>query len=196
MSEMNGPGVAFECPEQNGLHIWEDYTIVEIVNPDTLEPVPDGEVGELVLTTIHREAMPLIRYRTRDLTCVVPGECGCGRTHKRLARFKGRSDDMLILKGVNIFPIQIEKILMQFNELGSNYLITVESVDNNDEMLIEVELSDLFTDDYSVLQRLTKDITHQLKDELLITPRLKLVSKGSLPVQEGKAIRVKDLRKF
>ncbi|GHT54422.1 phenylacetate-coenzyme A ligase [Bacteroidia bacterium] len=196
MSEMNGPGVAFECTEQNGLHIWEDYTIVEIVNPETLEPVPDGEVGELVLTTINREAMPLIRYRTRDLTCVIPGECGCGRTHKRLARFKGRSDDMLILKGVNIFPIQIEKILMQFNELGSNYLITVESVDNNDEMLIEVELSDLFTDDYSVLQRLTKDITHQLKDELLITPRLKLVSKGSLPVQEGKAIRVKDLRKF
>ncbi|GHT39210.1 phenylacetate-coenzyme A ligase [Bacteroidia bacterium] len=196
MSEMNGPGVAFECQEQNGLHIWEDYTIVEIVNPDTLEPVPAGEMGELVLTTINREAMPLIRYRTRDLTCILPGECGCGRTHKRLARFKGRSDDMLILKGVNIFPIQIEKILMQFNELGSNYLITVESVDNNDEMLIEVELSDLFTDDYSVLQRLTKDIVHQLKDELLITPRLKLVGKGSLPVQEGKAIRVKDLRKF
>ncbi|GHT08418.1 phenylacetate-coenzyme A ligase [Bacteroidia bacterium] len=196
MSEMNGPGVAFECPEQNGLHIWEDYTIVEIVNPETLEPVPDGEAGELVLTTINREAMPLIRYRTRDLTCVLPGECGCGRTHKRLARFKGRSDDMLILKGVNIFPIQIEKILMQFNELGSNYLITVESVDNNDEMLIEVELSDLFTDDYSVLQRLTRDITHRLKDELLITPRLKLAGKGSLPVQEGKAVRVKDLRKF
>ncbi|GHU65492.1 phenylacetate-coenzyme A ligase [Bacteroidia bacterium] len=196
MSEMNGPGVAFECPEQNGLHIWEDYTIVEIVNPETLEPVPDGEAGELVLTTINREAMPLIRYRTRDLTCVLTGECGCGRTHKRLARFKGRSDDMLILKGVNIFPIQIEKILMQFNELGSNYLITVESVDNNDEMLIEVELSDLFTDDYSVLQRLTRDITHRLKDELLITPRLKLAGKGSLPVQEGKAVRVKDLRKF
>jgi phenylacetate-CoA ligase len=113
-----------------------------------------------------------------------------------LARFKGRSDDMLILKGVNIFPIQFEKILMQFNELGSNYLITVESIDNNDEMLIEVELSDLFTDDYSVLQRLTRDITHRLKDELLITPRLKLVGKGSLPVQEGKAVRVKDLRKF
>ena len=196
MSEMNGPGVAFECKEQNGLHIWEDYTIVEIINPDTLEPVPDGEVGELVLTTINREAMPLIRYRTRDLTCILPGECACGRTHKRLSRFKGRSDDMLILKGVNIFPIQIETILMQFKELGSNYLITVENIDGNDEMLIEVELSDLFTDDYSVLQRLTKNITHQLKDELLITPRLKLVSKGSLPVQEGKAVRVKDIRKL
>ena len=120
----------------------------------------------------------------------------CGRTHKRLARFKGRSDDMIILKGVNLFPIQIEKILMQFKELGSNYLITIETVGNNDEMLIEVELSDLFTDDYSVLQRLTKEITRQLKDELLLTPHLKLVAKGSLPVQDGKAVRVKDLRKL
>ncbi|MDR1372710.1 MAG: phenylacetate--CoA ligase [Dysgonamonadaceae bacterium] len=196
MSEMNGPGVAFECSEQNGLHIWEDYTIVEIIDPDTLQPVPDGEVGELVLTTINREAMPLIRFRTHDLTSIIPGNCPCGRTHKRLTRFKGRSDDMLILKGVNIFPIQIEKILMQFGELGNNYLITVETIENNDEMLIEVELRDLFTDDYAVLQNLTRAIVRQLKDELLITPRLKLVSKGSLPVQEGKAVRVKDLRKF
>ena len=189
---------AYNCfgTEQNGLHIWEDYTIVEIVDPQTLQPVPEGEVGELVLTTINREAMPLLRYRTRDLTCIIPGECPCGRTHKRLARFKGRSDDMIILKGVNLFPIQIEKILMQFKELGSNYLITLETVNNSDEMLIEVELSDLFTDDYSVLQRLAKDITRQLKDELLLTPRLKLVAKGSLPVQDGKAVRVKDLRKF
>ena len=196
MSEMNGPGVAFECPEQNGLHIWEDYVIVEIINPDTLQPVPDGEVGELVLTTINREAMPLLRYRTRDLTRIIPGDCPCGRTHKRIARFQGRSDDMIILKGVNLFPIQIETILMQFNELGSNYLITLETVGNSDEMLIEVELSDLFTDDYGVLQSLTKEITRQLKDELLLTPKLKLVAKGSLPVQEGKAVRVKDLRKL
>lgn len=196
MSEMNGPGVAFECPAQNGLHIWEDNVIVEIVDPVTLKPVPDGEVGEMVLTTLNREAMPLLRYRTRDLTAILPGECPCGRTHKRLARFKGRSDDMIILKGVNIFPIQIEKILMKFKELGSNYLITIETVGNNDEMLIEVELSDLFTDDYTALQRLSKEITRQLKDELLLTPRLRLVGKGSLPVQEGKAIRVKDLRKL
>lgn len=196
MSEMNGPGVAFECPEQNGLHIWEDYVIVEIIDPVTLEPVPEGEVGELVLTTINREAMPLLRYRTRDLTCLLPGECPCGRTHKRLARFKGRSDDMIILKGVNLFPIQVEKILMNFKELGSNYLITLETVGNNDEMLVEVELSDLFTDDYSALQRLTKEITRQLKDELLLTPRVKLVAKGSLPTSEGKAVRVKDLRKI
>ena len=196
MSEMNGPGVAFECPEQNGLHIWEDYVIPEIVDPVTLEPVPDGQVGELVLTTINREAMPLIRYRTRDLTCFMPGDCPCGRTHRRVARFRGRSDDMIILKGVNFFPMQIEKILMHFKELGNNYLITLETVNSNDEILIEVELNDLFTDDYAVLQRLSRDITRELKDELLFTPRLKLVAKGSLPKQEGKAVRVKDLRKL
>ena len=194
MSEMCGPGVAFECPEQNGLHIWEDYYIVEIVDPQTLEPVPDGEVGELVLTTINREAMPLLRYRTRDLTRILPGECPCSRHHKRLDRMKGRSDDMMILKGVNIFPIQIENILTQFRELGTDYLITLTNLEANDEMTVEVELNE-FTDDYGFLQRLTKEITRQLKDEILITPRVKLVPKGSLPKQEGKAVRVKDLRK-
>jgi phenylacetate-CoA ligase len=152
-------------------------------------------VGELVLTTLNREAMPLLRYRTRDLTRILPGECRCGRTHKRLARFQGRSDDMIIMKGVNLFPVQIETILMQFKELGSNYLITLDTVGNSDEMLIEVELSDLFTDDYSELQGLAKAITRQLRDELLLTPRLRLAARGSLPVQEGKAVRVKDLRK-
>jgi phenylacetate-CoA ligase len=194
MSEMCGPGNAFECKEQNGLHIWEDYVIVEIINPETLEPVADNEVGELVLTTLCREAMPLIRFRTRDLTHILPGECRCGRTHKRIARFQGRSDDMIILKGVNIFPMQVETILMQFKELGNNYLITMQTIDNNDEMLIEVELGDFSTDDYRLLQDLTKTITRHLKDELLITPRVKLVSKGSLPVSEGKAVRVKELR--
>ena len=195
MSEMCGPGVAFECQEQNGLHIWEDYYIVEIINPDTLEPVPEGEVGELVLTTINREAMPLLRYRTRDLTGILPGECPCGRHHKRLDRMKGRSDDMIILKGVNIFPIQIETILLQFKELGSDYLITLETAESNDEMTVEVELSQLFTDDYGRLQALTREITRQLKDEILVTPRVKLVPKGALPKSEGKAVRVKDLRK-
>ena len=194
MSEMCGPGVAFECKEQNGLHIWEDYVIMEIINPETLEPGCDNEVGELVLTTLCREAMPLIRFRTRDLTCILPGECKCGRTHRRISRIKGRSDDMIILKGVNIFPMQIEEVLMQFKELGNNYLITLETIDNNDEMLIEVELGDFSTDDYSRLQNLAKTITRHLRDELLITPRLKLAGKGSLPVQEGKAIRVKELR--
>ena len=195
MSEMCGPGVAFECQEQNGLHIWEDYYIVEIIDPETLEPVPEGEVGELVLTTINREAMPLLRYRTRDLTRILPGECPCGRHHVRLDRMKGRSDDMIILKGVNIFPIQIETILMQFKELTSNYLITLETRDTNDEMIVEVELDKLFTDDYTRLQVLTREITRLLKDEILVTPLVKLVPKGTLPQSDGKAVRVKDLRK-
>lgn len=195
MSEMMGPGVAFECKEQNGMHIWEDYFIVEIVDPETLEPVPEGEVGELVLTTINREAMPLLRYRTRDLTRIIPGECPCGRHHIRLDRMKGRSDDMIILKGVNIFPIQIETILMQFKELASDYLITLETLEDNDAMTVEVELSDMFIDDYTALQKLEKEITRQLRDEILITPRVRLVPKGSLPKSEGKAVRVKDLRK-
>lgn len=195
MSEMCGPGVAFECTEQNGLHIWEDYYIVEIVDPETLEPVPVGEVGELVLTTINREAMPLLRYRTRDLTRILPGECPCGRHHARLDRMKGRSDDMIILKGVNIFPIQIETILLQFKELSTDYLITLETVDTNDEMTIEVEINEMFTDDYARLQSLTREITRQLKDEILVTPRVKLMPKGALPKSEGKAVRVKDLRK-
>ncbi len=194
MSEMSGPGVAFECTYQNGLHLWEDSYIIEIIDPDTLQPVPDGEIGELVLTTLDRDLMPLIRYRTRDLTRIIPGDCPCGRTHRRLDRFKGRSDDMFIVKGVNMFPMQIEKILLNFKELSTNYLITIETIGNNDELTVEVELADLFTDDYSILQQLTKTIVHQLKDELLVTPILKLVEKGTLPQSEGKAVRVKDLR--
>ena len=197
ISEMMGPGVAFECPEQNGLHIWEDYFIVEIIDPVTLQPVADGELGELVLTTINREGMPLLRYRTRDLTRILPGKCACGRTHKRLARLQGRSDDMIILKGVNIFPIQIEKILLKFRELSTDYLITLETTDSGDVMTVEVELSQLFTDDYTRLNQLQREIMRQLKDEILITPKVKLVPKGTLKTSdEAKAVRVKDLRKL
>ena len=195
MSEMCGPGVGFECKEQNGLHFWEDYYIVEIVNPETLEPVPDGEIGELVLTTLCREAMPLLRYRTRDLTRVLGRNCPCGRNHVRIDRMRGRSDDMIVLRGVNIFPIQIEKILMQFPELASNYLITLTTDEDNDNMTVEVELEELFTDDYSRLLDLEKRICRALKDEILLTPHIKLVPKGSLPVSEGKAVRVVDKRK-
>ena len=168
--------------------------LVEIIDPETGEPVPEGEIGELVLTTLDREMMPLIRYRTRDLTRILPGKCPCGRTHIRIDRIKGRSDDMFIIKGVNIFPMQVEKILVQFPELGSNYLITLETVNNQDEMIVEVELSDLSTDNYIELEKIRKDITRQLKDEILVTPKVKLVKKGSLPQSEGKAVRVKDLR--
>ncbi len=204
ISEMMGPGVAFECQEQNGLHIWEDYFIVEIINPQTLEPAKEGEIGELVLTTINREAMPLLRYRTRDLTRLLPGECPCGRSHRRLARLQGRSDDMIILKGVNIFPIQIEKILMQFQQLSTDFLITLYTVPEGEQqpagdyMTVEVELrDDVNTDDYQALQALTREITRQLKDEILITPKVKLVAKGALKASdEGKAVRVKDMRKL
>ncbi|MBP5346393.1 MAG: phenylacetate--CoA ligase [Bacteroidales bacterium] len=195
MSEMCGPGVGFECKEQNGLHFWEDYYIVEIVDPETLEPVSDGEIGELVLTSIKREAMPLLRYRTRDLTRVLGRTCPCGRNHVRIDRMKGRSDDMMVLRGVNIFPIQIEKILMNFKELASNYLITLTTDQDNDNMTVEVELEELFTDDYGRLESLRKEVTRQLKDEILLTPIVKLVPKGSLPVSEGKAVRVVDKRK-
>ena len=195
MSEMCGPGVGFECKEQNGLHFWEDYYIVEIVDPETLEPVPDGEIGELVLTTLCREAMPLLRYRTRDLTRVLGRSCPCGRNHVRIDRMRGRSDDMIVLRGVNIFPIQIEKILMQFPELASNYLITLTTDEDNDNMTVEVELEELFTDDYHRLLELEHNIRRALKDEILLTPHIKLVPKGSLPVSEGKAVRVVDKRK-
>ena len=194
MSEMCGPGVGFECQEQNGLHFWEDYYIVEIVDPETLEPVPDGEVGELVLTSLCREAMPLLRYRTRDLTRVLGRTCPCGRNHVRIDRMRGRSDDMMVLRGVNIFPIQIEKILMTFPELASSYLITLTTDEDNDNMTVEVELEELFTDDYRRLQNLTNRIQRALKDEILLTPHVKLLPKGTLPVSEGKAVRVVDKR--
>jgi phenylacetate-CoA ligase len=170
---------------------------VEIIDPVTLEPVPDGQLGELVLTTINREAMPLLRYRTRDLTRILPGDCPCGRHHVRLDRLQGRSDDMIILKGVNIFPIQIEKILLKFKELSTDYFITLETKEAGDIMTVEVELSQMFTDDYSRLQSLEREITRQLKDEILITPKVRIVPKGTLVTSdEKKAVRVKDMRKL
>ena len=193
LSEVMGPGVAMECLESKcGMHLWEDHFLPEIIDPVTGEQLPEGEVGELVITTLTKEGIPLIRYRTRDLTRILPGKCPCGRTHLRIDRIKGRSDDMFIIKGVNIFPMQVEKILVQFPELGSNYLITLETVNNQDEMIVEV--SDLSTDNYIELEKIRRDIIRQLKDEILVTPKVKLVKKGSLPQSEGKAVRVKDLR--
>lgn len=195
LSEMNGPGVAFECTEQNGLHIWEDCFVVEVIHPDTLEPLPEGELGELVLTTLDRQAMPLLRYRTRDLTRILPGACACGRNHRRLDRISGRSDDMLILKGCNIFPMQIEKVLMRFAEVGSDYLIVLQSRDEGDEMQIQVEVQkEWFTGNMETLENLSRKISHEVRDEILITPVIRLVEPGSLPRNEGKAVRVQDLR--
>ena len=196
LTEMNGPGVAFECTYQNGLHIWEDAYLIEIINPKTLEPVAEGEIGELVMTTLDRQAMPLIRYRTRDLTRILPGTCSCGRTHARLDRITGRSDDMFIVKGCNIFPMQIEGVLMKIPEVGADYLITLDTIDGNDEMIIEVEVKkDWFNGDISRLDKLTKQLTAQIRDEVLVKPIIKLVEPNSLPKPEGKAVRVKELRK-
>ena len=195
LSEMNGPGVAFECTEQDGLHVWEDAYIVEIIDPKTLEPLPDGEVGELVMTTLDREAMPLIRYRTRDLTRIIPGPCNCGRTHRRLDRISGRSDDMFIVKGCNIFPMQVEGVLLKLPEIGDDYRIILQTIDDQDEMIVEVEVKrEWFRGDLNFLDRLQKQIVHLIRDEVLIRPRVKLVEPGSIPKSEGKAVRVFDNR--
>lgn len=196
LSEMNGPGVAFECTEQNGLHIWEDAYVVEIIDPITLQPVADGEIGELVMTTLDRVAMPVIRYRTRDLTRFLPGECKCGRTHRRIDRITGRSDDMFIMKGCNVFPMQIEGVLMKLPEVGDDYRILLETIDDQDEMIVEVEVKkDWFKGDLSFLDKLQKHITHLIRDEVLVRPLIKLVEPGSIPKTEGKAVRVFDHRK-
>jgi phenylacetate-CoA ligase len=195
LSEMNGPGVAFECTEQNGLHIWEDAYAVEIMDPETLEPVPDGEVGELVMTTLDRQAMPIVRYRTRDLTRFLPGTCRCGRTHRRIDRISGRSDDMFIVKGCNVFPMQIEGILMKLPEVGDDYRITLETLGDQDEMIVEVEVKvEWFKGDVAFLDRLQRRITHLIRDEVLLRPLVRLVEPGSLPKAEGKAVRVFDRR--
>jgi len=195
MSEMNGPGVAFECLEQNGLHIWEDAYIPEIVNPETLEPVAVGEVGELVMTTLCREGMPIVRYRTRDLTRFLPGECPCGRAHVRMDRILGRADDMFIVKGVNIYPMQIESVLMAMPEVGENYVIELTRQDFKDDIVVKVEMKEeFFVEDMRALAGVQKRIASRLRDEILVTPTVVLVEHNSLPKSEGKAKRVVDLR--
>jgi phenylacetate-CoA ligase len=192
---MNGPGVAFECPAQNGLHIWEDNFFVEIIDPVTLKQLPDGEEGELVLTTLLRDGMPILRYRTKDLTRIIPGSCECGRTHRRIERIKGRTDDMMILKGVNIFPIQIEKKLMEIPGVGNNFLIILEREGFNDLMVIKVEVQkEFFAGDLKQLEALRRKIAEELRSDILITPKVDLVEPDSLPKSEGKAKRVIDNR--
>jgi len=196
LSEMNGPGVAFECTEKNGMHIWEDNFLIELINPKTLEPVKEGEDGEIVFTTLKREGMPLLRYRSKDIAAVITEPCPCGRTHRRISRIKGRTDDMLIVKGVNMYPVQIEKTLMAIPQVGSNYLIQLEHKDFNDHMIVKVEVKgEMFHGDFKELQALRKTITESLRSELLVTPEVDLVEPGTLPLSEGKAVRVIDNRK-
>jgi phenylacetate-CoA ligase len=195
LSEMNGPGVAFECEERDGMHLWEDGYILEVIDRDTLEPVPDGELGELVLTILCRDAMPILRYRTRDLTSVLPEPCRCGRTHRRIARITGRSDDMLIINGINIFPSQIEEVVMAMPEVGTNYLILVEKEGTLDRLTVKVEVGPrVFADDSRPLNALRDRIRARLQASISINPRVELHEPGVLPVSEGKAKRVIDER--
>jgi len=194
LSEMNGPGIAFECEHKCGMHLWEDHFLLEIINPQTGEPVPDGGTGELVLTTLCREAMPLLRYRTRDITSLVAGTCPCGRTHRRLNRITGRSDDMLIVRGVNIYPQQIERILMAQSGVGRNYSITLDGLD---EMTVKVELAEAgFDGQVEHLMKFQSQLAEKLRAEILVKPRVEFLPPGSLPVSEGKARRVIDNRKL
>ncbi len=197
LSEMNGPGVAFECVHRSGMHLWEDCYIMEIINPETGEALPDGEEGELILTHISREAMPILRYRTRDLTRIVPGTCACGRTHRRIERIKGRTDDMLIIGGVNVFPSQIETVLMNIPEVGNNYQIVLDRVKNLDRIIIKVELySKMFHGDMKELETLKKKVVDELRALIVVNPKVELLEPGSLPPSTGKAVRVIDNRKI
>ncbi|HIH70224.1 phenylacetate--CoA ligase family protein [Methermicoccus shengliensis] len=198
LSEMYGPGVAFECTEQDGLHIWEDYFFVEVIDPKTGEQVAEGEKGELVLTSLRKEAMPLIRYRTGDITRLLEDECACGRTMRRISRVLGRADDMLIVRGINVFPSQIEEVLMNIKEIGDQYQVIVDRKRHQlDEIVVRVELNEhSFTGEITDLQRLREYVEHRLRDMLNLRTRVELVEKGTIERTAGKAKRILDLRKL
>lgn len=194
MSELFGPGVAFECKERDGLHIWHDCYLVEIIDPKTGENLGDGERGELVVTPLMKEAMPLIRYRTGDVTMQFEEGCLC-RRGKRLARFTGRSDDMLVIRGINVFPSQIEHVLLQIPEVGNQFMVYVDRINHLDELTIEVEIDkEYFSGELQDLARLQKKVIKELRDVLELRTTVKLVEPGSLPRFEGKAKRVIDRR--
>ena len=195
LSELFGPGVAFECPEQNGLHIWHDSYLVEIIDPATGESLGPGERGELVVTPLVKEAMPLIRYRTGDITMLLEDDCPCGRT-RRIARFSGRVDDMLIIRGINVFPSQIEHILMALPEVGDQFMVYVDRNEHHlDEMTIHVEVKrQYFSGELADLARIQQKIVRTLRETLELRTAVQLVEPGSLPRFEGKARRVVDRR--
>lgn len=197
LSEIMGPGVAGDCEYHTGLHVYEDHFLPEIVNPDDLNPVEAGETGELVFTTLTKEGIPLIRYRTKDLTSISYETCECGRTLARLSKFKGRSDDMLIIRGINVFPSQIEAALLELGGVSPNYLLIVDRVDNLDTLEVQVEVEEhFFSDEIKILENLTKKITHVLQQTLQISPKVKLVEPKTLTRSEGKAKRVIDKRQL
>lgn len=197
LSEVIGPGVSGECLERKGLHINEDHFIVEVVDPETLTPVPPGELGELVLTTLSKEAFPMIRYRTRDLTRLLSGECPCGRTGRRMSRVFGRSDDMLIIRGVNVFPSQVETVLFEIEGTEPHYQIVVDRKGAMDEATVLVEVSEsIFFDQMRRQKAMIERIQKRLAQDLGVTFEVKLVGKKALERFEGKAKRVVDNRKM
>lgn len=197
LSELIGPGVSGECEEKCGMHVNEDYFYPEIVDPATLEPTDGSEYGELVLTSLTKKSMPMIRYRTKDITKLDYTPCACGRTTVRMAKLKGRTDDMLIIKGVNVFPSQIEGVLLSFKEIGSTYEIIVTRENYQDKLEVKVELvDDSIVGDYGAIEKLSRDIRHALKVVLQIDAKLTITEHMSLARSEGKAKRVKDLRKI
>lgn len=197
LSEVMGPGVAMECECQNGLHIWEDHFIPEIIDPVTLQPLPYGEKGELVFTTITKEGLPLLRYRTKDISRLTIEQCGCGRTHVRMERVSGRTDDMLIIRGVNVFPSQVESVLLEMGEVEPHYQLVVTRNGNLDELEILVELSEIsFSDKISVLESLERKIKNKIYSVLGVSAKIRFVEPKTIPRSEGKAIRVIDKRKL
>ena len=197
LSELIGPGVSGECEHKCGMHINEDHFYAEILDPEDFHALGEGEYGELVLTSLTKKSMPMIRYRTKDITKIDYSKCACGRTTARMAKLKGRTDDMLVVKGVNVFPSQIEGVLMTFKELGSSYEIIVTREDYKDKLEVRVELvDDSIVGDYGKIEKLSKDIKHALKTVLQIDVKLTIVDRMTLKRYEGKAKRVFDLRKI
>ncbi|URA11384.1 phenylacetate--CoA ligase [Thermospira aquatica] len=197
LSEIIGPGVACECLEQKGLHIYDDHFYPEILNPATGEPVAPGEQGELVITTLTKEGIPLIRYRTRDLTRFLVGECACGRTYPRIDRIMGRTDDMLIIRGVNVFPSQIEEVLVQVEEASPHYVLIVDRENNLDVLTVMVEVNDrVFSDEIKGLETIEQKIRHEIQNVLGISVMVKLVEPRTIERSEGKAKRIIDNRKL
>ena len=195
LSEIMGPGVAMECSESHGLHVAEDQFLVEIVDPETLEPVPDGQLGELVITTLTRECSPLIRYRTRDLTRIIDEPCACGRTHRKIDRIVGRTDDMLIIRGVNVFPSQIEQVIIGFPEIVPHYQIVLTTKGTLDHVELRVETAPDFSfDEIRALEDLRRRLAAELKSNLQIAVDIKIVEPKTIERSEGKAKRVIDLR--
>lgn len=195
LSEVMGPGVAADCEYHQGLHVYEDHFIPEIINPVTLEPCDEGEVGELVFTTITREAMPLIRYRTGDLTSITYEPCSCGRTMARIDRFKGRSDDMLIIRGVNLFPSQVESALLEMGDTSPHYQLVVDRVNNLDTLEVQVEMDEKhFFDGVAEIEKLSNKIKSTLQSALGLSVKVKLVEPKTIERSQGKAKRVIDKR--